>query len=149
MNDPKSFSLSQGQFFELAFSWIGFRLAVWRAWQLIVRMYRAGGPLAQAIIGARRAHELHRANREEKKKKTLPKGAKHAALPRRKSGHRTMRDTPSAIRSSPGAGTEQKWLTERGYFNHPMPTWPFHTGGIPSRCGSEAAATVEVRVAGC
>ena len=28
MNDPKSFSLSQRQFFELAFSWIGFRLAV-------------------------------------------------------------------------------------------------------------------------
>ena len=65
MNDPKCFSLSQGQFFELAFSWIGFRLAVWRAWQLIVRMYRAGGPLAQAIIGTRRAHELHCANREE------------------------------------------------------------------------------------
>ena len=97
MNDAKCFSLGERQFLELAFSRIGFRLAVRRARQLIVRMYRADGPLAQAIISARRAHELHCANREEEKKKTVPEGTKHGALPLRKSGHRTMRDTPSAI----------------------------------------------------
>ena len=73
MNDAKCFSLGERQFLELAFSRIGFRLAVRRARQLIVRMYRAGGPLAQAIISARRAHELHCANREEEKKKTVPR----------------------------------------------------------------------------
>src|SRR6185437_11146664 len=95
-------------------------------------MYRAGGPLAQAIISARRAHELHRANREEKKKKTLPKGSKHAALPRRKSRHRTMRDTPSAIRSADISTIPCP---------HGLPYW-----GYPESCGFEAAATVGFRV---
>ena len=48
-----------------------------------------------------------------------------------------MRDTPSAIPFLSWAGTEQKWLTERGYFKHHMFTWPFHTGGIPSRAASK------------
>ena len=148
MNDAKCFSLSERQLFELAFSWVGFRLAVRRARLLIVRMYRAGGPLAQAIISERRAHELHRANGEEEKKKTVP-GTKHDALPLGKSGHRTMRDTPSAIHSSPGRHRAE--VADRArIFQHSHAHMPFHTGGIPSRPASNPPLQWIFRVAeGC
>ena len=97
MNDAKRFTLSERQFLEFARSLIGFRLAVRRAGQLIVGMNRVGGPLAQAIIGARRAYELHRAQREQENKHTVPEVTEHDALPQRKSGKGITMSTCSAI----------------------------------------------------
>jgi len=60
MNDAKCFPLGERQFLSL----IIFHLAVRRTRQLILGVNGAGGPLVQAIIRARRAYELHRAQRE-------------------------------------------------------------------------------------
>lgn len=88
MNDAKCFSLREGQLFEftlaLTFSLIGFRLAVSRARQLIMRFHGAAGPMSQAIIGVRRAHGLHRAQGEQKEKQTVPQGTDHDVLPLKK-----------------------------------------------------------------
>ena len=66
MDDAKGFSLGERQLLKLAFALIGFRLTVGCAGELILRVKRAGGPLAKAIIRIRRAQELHRTEREQK-----------------------------------------------------------------------------------
>ena len=96
MDDAKGFSLGERQFLEFAFPLIGFRLTVGCAGELIVRVKRAGGPLAKTIIRKRRAQELHRADREQKEKQPVPGDTNHD-LPPRKSNHRTMSSPPSAI----------------------------------------------------
>lgn len=65
MDDAKGFSLGERQFLEFAFALIGFRLTVGCAGELIVRVKRAGGPLAKTIIRKRRAQELHSADRQQ------------------------------------------------------------------------------------
>ena len=74
MHDAKRFPLSEGQFLKFAFSLIGFRLAVRRTRQLVVDMDRGGGPLAQAIIDARRACDLHCTQGKQEEKDTVPDG---------------------------------------------------------------------------
>ena len=96
MDDAKGFSLGERQFLEFALALIGFRLTVGCTGELIVRLKRAGGPLAKTIIRKRRAQELHCADREQKEKQPVPGDTNHD-LPPRKSDHRTMRSTLSAI----------------------------------------------------
>ena len=96
MDDAKGFSLGERQFLDLAFALIGFRLTVGCAGELIVRLKRAGRPLAKAIIRIGRAQELHRADREQKEKQPVPGETNHELSPQ-KSDHRTMSRTLSAI----------------------------------------------------
>lgn len=96
MDDAKGFSLGERQFLEFAFTLIRFSLTVGCAGELIVRLKRAGGPLTQAITRIGRAQELHRADREQEEKQPVPGETNHD-LPPRKSDHRTMSSTPSAI----------------------------------------------------
>lgn len=134
MDDPKRLALGERQFFEFAFALIAFRLAVGRPGELVMGVdRRGGGPLALALIEARRAHELDGADREEKQKKTVSKGTDHDALPLTKWRHRTMRYAPSAIPFCLPASHEPKPLTGRNIFKHPTRSHSFHTGGIPSR----------------
>lgn len=86
MYDAERFPLGERQFFKFAFSLIGFRLAVRRTRQLVVGMDRVGGPLVQAIIGARRAYELHHAQSEQEEKHTAPDGTDHHHCPQREVG---------------------------------------------------------------
>jgi hypothetical protein len=95
MDDTKGFPLGERQFLEFAFDLIGFSLAVRGARQLILCVNR-GGPLPQAILGIRRAQELHRAYGEKKEKKTVPESTDHDALPPKKSAHGTMMSTQFA-----------------------------------------------------
>ena len=96
MDDAKGFPLGERQFLEFAFTLIRFSLTVGRAGELIVRLKRVGGPLTQAITRICRTQELHRADREQEEKQPVPGETNHD-LPPRKSDHRTMSSTPSAI----------------------------------------------------
>lgn len=142
MDDAKGFSLGERQFLEFAFALIGFRLTVGCAGELIVRVKRAGGPLAKTIIRKRRAQELHRADREQKEKRSVPGDTNHDLSPR-KSDHRTMSSTLSAIPPDFHATQAPKRLIRRrDQFHHPMLFPQVHTGGIPSRVPSAAAIIV-------
>ena len=103
MNDAKRLSLGERQFLEFAFALIGFGLTVRRARHLVVCMIRAGGDMAQTIIGTGRAEELHRAQCEQEEKQTLCECTDHDALPLRKWHHSTMMSTRFAISLGPAA----------------------------------------------
>src|SRR5262249_35845036 len=107
MNDAKRFSLGEGRFLEFPFALIGFRLPVWCAGELIMCFERAGGPLAQPIIGTGRRHKLHCEDREQEKHRSLFEHTKHDVLPLKKPCHRTMMSTQSAI---PPARSSSAWL---------------------------------------
>ena len=95
MDNAKGFPLGERQFLEFAFTLIRFSLTLGCAGELIVRLKRAGGPLTQAITWICRAQELHRADCEQEEKQ--PVSNHDLDLPPRKSEHRTMSSTPSAI----------------------------------------------------
>jgi hypothetical protein len=136
-NDAEGFPLGGRQFIEFALSLIGLRLAVKRAGQLVLGMDWVGGPLALAIIGARRAYELHHAQGEQEEKYTVPDGTTHHRLPPDKSGPTVPWRAPAlqiasfSVLASGGSCSE----TEDIQPSHA--TGWFHTGGIPSRVRHE------------
>jgi hypothetical protein len=107
MDDTKGLSLGKRQLLEFAFALIGFRLAVRRAGQLVVRVKGAGGPLVKTIARIRRAQKLHRADREQNEEQLMPGYTNHDALPPRESRHRNMSSTRSAIASKVHAAKHQ------------------------------------------
>ena len=62
--------------------------------------------------------EFQGPSREDEEENTVYEGTDHDAVPLRKSRHRTMMNTQSAIRFGFGA-PEPKPLIARGGFNHP------------------------------
>ena len=137
VNDANGFPLGERQFFEFAFSLIGFRLAVGRTRQLVMGMDGVGRPFGQAIIGARRAYELHHAQGEQEKNQTEPHGTDHHPCPRQKRVHRTMSSTRSAIPGHLHPGSERKSL-RIGNSQPSHAASRSNTGGIPSRPRSRA-----------
>ena len=131
MNNWQAVSLGQGQFQRVfPFTAIRFRLVALSTRVRIMCVGRGGGPLAKAIIGARRSHNLEGANREKEEKQNKFRGTYH--------GYRISQKSASPyhdeyhIRNCLGYPFRLA-ESHREALKRSHDVCAFYTGGIPSR----------------